>query len=84
MGLYNLSGKVSVMFVAGLSSGGFLRALQSLALRSVFVVILISGNAHLPAEVIWNQREQRHPALHLSPCPKSLTEYHSVNPASSQ
>lgn len=58
MDICNVSGKVSfAMFVAGLSSGGFLRALQSLALRSAFVVILISGNAHLSAEVIWNQRE---------------------------
>ncbi|XP_075858075.1 T-lymphocyte activation antigen CD86 isoform X1 [Microcebus murinus] len=42
------------MFVDGAVFGGFLRALHSLS-EGAFVVIFISGNAHLPAEVIWKQ-----------------------------
>nr|XP_008980561.4 T-lymphocyte activation antigen CD86 isoform X1 [Callithrix jacchus] len=64
------------MFVDGAVFGGFPRALHSLS-KGTSVVILISGNAHLPAEVIWNQARalslavvlflsSQFPFLHLS------------------
>lgn len=61
--------------VEGAVFGGFLRALHSLTDRGRS---LISGNAHLPAEVIWNQAQtlplsavlflsSQFPFLYLSP-----------------